>query len=181
MYCFKLYKRLERLYGNLLLRGNRSVKKHALSTSNGFYSPNYGRLGTVEHDKMQLEYGSLRRAQGVPNTVDVTSEISKSLVYILDVYPDMDTGILDYIFNKSNQEKDVRLALIIRTYGTGNVPTKPSGFLEKIQSLVDNNVLIVNITQCHEGRVELRLFETGSNLFDIGVINGGDTGLFLRA
>jgi hypothetical protein len=43
-----------------------------------------------------------------------------------------------------------------------------------LQRLIDKQVIIVNITQCAIGKVELRLFETGASLFDIGVLNGGD-------
>lgn len=46
--------------------------------------------------------------------------------------------------------------------------------LEKLKKLIDQGIVIVNLSQCLVGRVELRLFETGANLFDIGVLNGGD-------
>ncbi|KPA11811.1 1-alkyl-2-acetylglycerophosphocholine esterase [Candidatus Magnetomorum sp. HK-1] len=35
-------------------------------------------------------------------------------------------------------------------------------------------ITIINLSQCYEGGVELKLYETNSKLFDLGVINGGD-------
>ena len=150
------------LYGNSLIRGNRSTKKHTLSTTQGFYSPNYRNLGTVEHDKMQLEYRLLDRPKSNASILKITGEIADKKIFILDVYPDMDMKIFDYI----NQENDLD-GLIIRTYGTGNGPDdESSGFLIKLEKLIDDGVIIVNLSQCREGRVELRLFETNAGLFE---------------
>lgn len=162
-------------YGNLLLRGNRSTKKHAISTTEGFYSPNYENLGTVEHDKMQLNHRFLRKAENKAEIINSTETLPDKKICMLDVYPDMDMSIFDTI----NQNGDLN-GLIIRTYGTGNGPDyedpdKPeSNFLRKLEKLITQNVIIINLTQCNEGQVELRLFETNAGLFDIGVINGGD-------
>ena len=163
------------LYGNLLIRGNRATKRHALSTTQGFYSPNYENLGTVEHDKMQLNHRFLRKSEGNPDNIIAIEKLPSSKIHILDVYPDMDLTIFDAI----NQDKDLD-GLILRTYGTGNGPDAKNvnnpemDFLKKIKKLIEENVIVINLTQCNEGKVELRLFETNAGLFDIGVINGGD-------
>lgn len=162
-------------YGNLLLRGNRSTKKHAISTTEGFYSPNYENLGTVEHDKMQLNHRFLRKAENKAEIINSTETLPDKKICMLDVYPDMDMSIFDTI----NQNNDLD-GLIIRTYGTGNGPdyqdpNKPEkNFLKKLEKLISQNIIVINLTQCNEGQVELRLFETNAGLFDIGVINGGD-------
>ncbi len=162
-------------YGNLLLRGNRSTKKHAISTTEGFYSPNYENLGTVEHDKMQLNHRFLRKVEKKAEIINSTEALPDKKICMLDVYPDMDMSIFDTI----NQNNDLD-GLIIRTYGTGNGPDyqdpiKPEkNFLKKLEKLISQNIIVINLTQCNEGQVELRLFETNAGLFDIGVINGGD-------
>ncbi len=89
---------------------------------------------------------------------------------IIDVYPDMN---LDF-YAPAFENKSLR-GLIIRTYGTGNAPDYPTTFIDELERLITKrNVVVLNITQCAEGNVELRLFETNARLFDIGVINGGD-------
>ena len=158
------------LYGNSLIRGNRATKKHTLSTTQGFYSPNYRNLGTVEHDKMQLEHRLLDRPKTDADILNITGKIVPKRIFIMDVYPDMDMRIFDYIIQDDKLD-----GLIVRTYGTGNGPDDDSsGFLSKLEKLVDAGVIIINLSQCREGRVELRLFETNAGLFDKGVINGGD-------
>lgn len=158
------------LYGNSLIRGNRAKKKNSLSTTHGFYSPNYGNLATVAHDRMDLEHRLLRKTDysSRHDILEIKRTLSKQRIVILDVYPDMDMEVIKGICNSG------LVGLIIRTYGTGNAPDSPHEFLDELEKLIQNNVIVINLTQCPEGRVELRLFETNARLFDIGVINGGD-------
>lgn len=158
------------LYGNYLIRGNRATKKNSLSTTQGFYSPNYGSLGTVAHDKMALDHKLLRKTSADRfDILEIKRSLSTDNIFILDVYPDMDMEI----FNKICSHTSL-VGLIIRTYGTGNAPDEPREFLDELEKLIQRDVIVINLTQCREGRVELRLFETNARLFDIGVINGGD-------
>jgi L-asparaginase len=158
------------LYGNSLIRGNRSTKKHSLSTTQGFYSPNYGNLAAVSHDKLALDHRMLRKVSSDRyDILEIKRTLSKDNIFILDVYPDMDMEIFHKICSHSSL-----VGLIIRTYGTGNAPDEPRELLDELEKLVKKGVIVINLTQCPEGRVELRLFETSARLFDIGVINGGD-------
>lgn len=159
------------LYGNAIIRGNRATKKNSLSTTQGFYSPNYGSLGTVAHDRMDLNHRLLRRIDysAKHDILEIRKSLSKEKIVIMDVYPDMDMDIFKEICGANSL-----VGLIIRTYGTGNAPERPRQFLDQLEGLVKRGVIVVNLTQCPEGRVELRLFETNARLFDIGVINGGD-------
>jgi L-asparaginase type I len=158
------------LYGNSLIRGNRSTKKNSLSTTEGFYSPNYGKLGTVAHDKMALDHKLLRKiGSDRYDILEIKRSLSTENILIMDVYPDMDMEIFKKICGHGSL-----VGLIIRTYGTGNAPDSPSDFLDELEKLIKKDVIVINLTQCPEGRVELRLFETNARLFDIGVINGGD-------
>jgi L-asparaginase type I len=157
------------LYGNALIRGNRATKKNALSTTEGFYSPNYSNLGTVTHDRMSLDHRLVRKSIQRYEILEIKRSLSSKNIVILDVYPDMDMEVFQQICRY-----DSLVGLIIRTYGTGNAPDVPSDFLDELEKIIQRNVIVINLTQCPEGRVELRLFETNARLFDIGVINGGD-------
>jgi hypothetical protein len=94
---------------------------------------------------------------------------SASKIVICDIYPDMDMDIFDNICNRN----DI-MAVIIRTYGTGGVPDKNHHFIRCIEKLHEDHKIVVNLTQCPKGNVELRVFETNTLLFDNGVISGGD-------
>jgi L-asparaginase len=64
-------------------------------------------------------------------------------------------------------------AIILETYGSGNGPNSPE-FIAAIKRLTDNNVIVLNVTQCREGMVEMDKYETGKALLDAGVISGAD-------
>ena len=70
------------------------------------------------------------------------------------------------------QMKNLR-ALVIKTYGSGNAPQKPWLF-EKLKELDSRGVILVNITQCSQGSVEMRRYETGLQLLQAGAVNGYD-------
>jgi len=64
-------------------------------------------------------------------------------------------------------------ALIIETFGSGNAPTY-SWFLEEIKGFIKRGGLILNITQCHGGSVEMGLYETSREMLRDGVLSGKD-------
>jgi len=63
--------------------------------------------------------------------------------------------------------------VILETYGAGNAPTG-SWFLERIKKAVENNVIILDVTQCSRGSVEMGRYETSRHLLNAGVIGGYD-------
>lgn len=65
-------------------------------------------------------------------------------------------------------------AVVMKTFGAGNAPQK-EWFVDSIRRLVNRGVIVVNITQCYKGTVEMRRYETGLQLLQAGVINGYDS------
>ena len=47
-------------------------------------------------------------------------------------------------------------------------------FLQAIEYLVENELLVIDVTQCPQGMVELGLYEASAPLLDRGVISGLD-------
>ncbi|MGO3533641.1 MAG: asparaginase, partial [Pseudomonas helleri] len=45
--------------------------------------------------------------------------------------------------------------------------------LASLQQAYENGIVVVAITQCHEGGVELDVYEAGSRLRGAGVLSGG--------
>lgn len=164
-------------FGGKLIRGNRAKKVHSLAFA-GFDSPNCELLGTVE-DKIDIHTSLIRQ---VPSDTGrkLDRELQLSLpgpldgrVAIYEIYPSIlpCLDVLEYMLTKS---KEVR-AVVLKTYGTGNAPTLPERFLEVVEAGVkEHDRIIVNLTSCPKGQVEVRLFETNARLFELGVINGGD-------
>ena len=64
--------------------------------------------------------------------------------------------------------------IILKTFGSGNAPQKP-WLIKILRELVDRGVIIVNITQCSQGAVEMQRYGTGLQLLQAGVLNGHDS------
>ncbi|EFA06167.2 L-asparaginase-like Protein [Tribolium castaneum] len=63
--------------------------------------------------------------------------------------------------------------LVIRSYGSGNVPSDQPELIQVLKNAIDRGLLIINTTQCLEGAVS-GIYQTGKILEDIGVISGYD-------
>ena len=58
--------------------------------------------------------------------------------------------------------------------GSGNAPQKP-WFIDLLKEATDRGIVIINISQCSTGSVEMGRYETGLHLLDAGVISGYDS------
>jgi L-asparaginase len=162
------------LFGRRLIRGNRSTKQIALDTAEGFYSPNYSDLASVSRDRVVIDSSQLKPPVDGESNKDSKILVnhkmaSKPKIVICDIYPDMDMEIFKQSCNRDNVG-----AVIIKTYGTGGIPSDDETFIECLEDLYEANKIVVNLTQCPKGNVELRIFETNATLFNLGVISGGD-------
>ena len=61
----------------------------------------------------------------------------------------------------------------MKTYGAGNAPTG-EWFLNAISEAVKNEIVVLNITQCLSGAIQMGLYETSVELLRMGVISGFD-------
>jgi L-asparaginase len=64
-------------------------------------------------------------------------------------------------------------ALILLTYGVGNAPQNPT-MLKLLREASERGVLIVNLSQCLRGKVNMGGYATGNALADAGVLSGFD-------
>ncbi|MCS3467632.1 L-asparaginase [Pseudomonas sp. JUb42] len=64
-------------------------------------------------------------------------------------------------------------ALILECFGSGTGPSDNPDFLASLKRAQDKGLAVVAITQCHEGGVELDVYEAGSRLRGVGVLSGG--------
>ena len=64
-------------------------------------------------------------------------------------------------------------AVIIETYGSGNALSK-SWFLEIVQEAAAMDKILVNVTQCKSGTVNMDMYATGKTLKRAGVVSGYD-------
>lgn len=88
-------------------------------------------------------------------------------VSVLKLYPGISQRAVEAIVNA-----DVR-GIVMETFGAGNTTTD-TWFIDLIKNAIDSGKVIVDISQCKVGTVELGRYETSKQLKDIGVANGYD-------
>ncbi len=148
-----------------LLRGNRTTKINA-EGFNAFRSYNYPSLA---HAGIHIKYDDhlIRRAD--PKKPFTPHFLFDNNVVILTLFPGIRPEIVDSV-----QRIPGLRAVILKTFGSGNAPQKP-WLIEKLKQLDEAGIILVNVTQCAKGTVEMHRYRTGLHLLQAGVINGYDS------
>ncbi|MCQ2171511.1 MAG: type I asparaginase [Bacteroidales bacterium] len=152
-------------FNSQLLRGNRSVKVNATGFD-AFSSPNYPPLATagisIKYNTGLIHHPS---EPGRPLEIHTTLD---TRVSVLKVHPGItEQAVRDILLGTGTR------AVIIETYGSGNAISK-AWFLSIIREAVKMGKILVNITQCLSGDVDMDIYATGRALKDAGVISGHD-------
>ncbi|MFV0482814.1 MAG: asparaginase [Bacteroidales bacterium] len=150
-------------FNSILYRGNRAMKWSA-DQFEAFKSPNYPVLAVAGID-INYRRNFIISPDNKPFEVD--SGLSNEVACVR-IFPSMQVDYLTYIASLNN----IR-GLILETYGAGNMPTDKA-FRKALEGIIQQGVVILNISQCLSGSVNMSAYETGKHLLEIGVINGGD-------
>ena len=147
-----------------LFRGNRTTK-YSAETFNAFQSPNYPLLAeTGVH--ILYNYTAIRPYN--PEEELTFLPALDTHVVFLKVFP----GLPDYYTELVCSHPSVR-GIILETYGAGNAPTRPA-FLNPLKRFINRGGIILNVSQCSAGTVDMEQYETGKKLQETGVISGKD-------
>ena len=111
--------------------------------------------------------GGVSRAEAIPRALAYDQPRHEASVGVLPLVPGIGAAQLDALLNSGIE------ALIIECFGSGTAPSDNSAFLASLQRAQENGIVVVAITQCHEGGVELDVYEAGSRLRGAGVLSGG--------
>lgn len=150
-------------FENYLMRGNRTSKISADQFS-AFESFNYPHLAYAGID-IRYHERSISRSEGIPLAVNKTFDPH---VAILKLFPGITREVVEAILGIPTLK-----GVVLETFGSGNAPMTP-WFLEALREAVARDVVIVNVTQCVTGYVEMQRYETGLLLQEIGLISGRD-------
>lgn len=151
-------------FDDKLTRGNRTTKMSA-EHFDAFYSPNYHALAEVG---LHLKYFNNLISYPAEKEKLIVHKVFDSNVAILKLFP----GINRKLINSVIRTEGLR-GLIIETYGSGNAPTY-QWFLDDLKQYIDKGGIILNVTQCQGGSVEMGLYETSRQLLAAGVVSGKD-------
>jgi L-asparaginase len=151
-------------FDNMLMRGNRTTKLSA-EHFNAFDSPNYSPLAEaglhIKFNNNLIRYPVIRRDLFVYKTFNTN-------VAVLKIFPGINRNFVKAVVNTKGLK-----AIIIETFGAGNAPTH-KWFIDELSGFISRGGLILNVTQCHGGSVEMGLYETSRELLNAGVISGRD-------
>ncbi len=152
-------------FENDLLRGNRTTKINA-ENFNAFNSFNCPTLG---HAGIHINYATEHIRRPDPTRPLKPHFLFDTNVIILSLFPGIQETIIDSVLHVPGLK-----AVVMRTFGSGNAPQK-EWLIKKLKEATDRGLVIVNISQCMSGAVEMSRYETGLQLAEAGVISGHDS------
>lgn len=146
-----------------LLRGNRTTKQNA-EHFDAFASYNFEPLATAG---INIKYNRQLLTDRPSGEFYINTKLDESIV-VIRLFP----GIKPEFLQAQLEIKGLRAA-VLESYGAGNAPNEP-WFLEIIGNATQKGIIIMNVTQCAIGSVNMSIYETGRGLQNIGVISGYD-------
>ena len=146
-----------------LYRGNRTYKYNS-DHFDAFKSPNYPSLAEAG---VEIKYNKNALIKKNKKELKVHTKIENDIA-VLKLFPGINKKITSSILNA----KGIK-AIVLETFGAGNASTE-TWFINELKQTINKGIIILNITQCSEGKVIQGKYETSSQLKKIGVISGAD-------
>lgn len=150
-------------FDNKLYRGNRTTKINA-EFFEAFYSGNLPSLAKVG---INISYKQHLILPVPSNKFKVYDKLCTDVI-IMKIHPAISKEYLNAVSSIPNLK-----GIVMETYGSGNAPTD-KWFLKGIKNIIDKGILIMNVTQCKAGSVEMGHYQASCALRDMGVISGKD-------
>jgi len=146
-----------------LYRGNRAIKYNS-EKFEAFHSPNYPLLAEAG---IRIKYNDndILPQPSAPFQAALTLD---NRVGSLKLFPGLRPSYIRALLSDTDME-----VLVLEGFGSGNGPTNP-WFLTALSDFINTGKVVVDITQCHGGSVDLGKYETGILLRKIGVTSGHD-------
>jgi len=153
------------LFDNLLIRGNRATK-YSADEFRAFTSPN---LPPLAEAGINIKYNDeiILKPTRSDGRLDISTELD-TRVAILKLHPGITPEVVGNVLLGSSTR-----AVILETYGSGNAPSR-SWLLDMIEEACASGKIIVNVTQCPNGSVNMNLYANGKLLVDRDVVSGRD-------
>lgn len=149
-------------FNNRLYRGNRSTKAHA-DGFDAFSSPNLPPLLEAGIHIRRLNTPPAPNSQGPL----IVHRVVPQPIGVVTIYPGMSADVV------SNFLRQPVKALILRSYGVGNAPQQ-GAFIHELREACARGIIVINLTQCISGKVNMGGYATGNALAQAGVISGAD-------
>lgn len=152
-------------FGDHLLRGNRT-RKVSVDARAGFASPNYPPLGYFG-DSIRINRKRVRKAPASDRPFYVHRSLDDR-VMDLTLYPGVKGSQLRPFF-----EREDLMGFVLRTFGSGTAPRDPE-LLEAVAQAARNGKMLLVVTQCLEGGVDLGRYDASAILLEPRIVSGFD-------
>ena len=152
-------------FGDHLLRGNRT-RKVSVEARDAFSSPNYPVLGTLGQS-IHIDRKRIREAPTSERPFYVHRAL-EDRVMDLTLYPGVRGDQLKPFFER----EDIK-GFVLRTFGSGTTP-RDKELLEAVAQAARRGKLMLVVTQCLEGSVDLGRYDASTTLLESGVVSGFD-------
>lgn len=148
-----------------LLRGNRTTKQSA-EEFNAFESFNYPHLVDAGVNITYHAERILTPRWDMPLKPHYRLDNN---VIIFSLFPGIREDLVRHIIATPNLK-----SIVMRTFGSGNAPQRP-WVMQALREATRNGKIVINISQCMQGAVEMKRYDTGYQLQEAGVISGYDS------
>lgn len=150
-------------FENTLYRGNRTYKFNA-ENFNAFVSTNYPKLADAGVSlKFRKEWIHSPRFKKLKLITDFDQNVA-----ILKLFPGMQESYVRAVLEIPGLR-----AVIIESFGSGNATTQ-KWFIDALKEARDKDIVMVNLSQCLAGRVDMGKYDTSILLEEAGMISGRD-------
>jgi len=147
-----------------LMRGNRTTKQSA-DEFNAFESFNYPHLADAG---VQIAYHDEFIHRPAPHQKMTPQFRLDANVIIFSLFPGVREDLIRHIIATPNLR-----AIVMRTFGSGNAPQSP-WLISALKEAERRGKVVINISQCLQGCVQMGRYDTGYQLQEAGVISGYD-------
>lgn len=147
-----------------LFRGNRTSKIDS-QQFRAFDSKNYSPLAKAGVEIQYFEeFIDYPKTHGI---LRVNTSLNTNVV-ILKIFPGITKSIVEAILHIENLK-----GIVLESFGSGNVPNF-SWFSELIIEATKKGIVIVNVSQCAGGKVQMGLYQTSVDIQKADVVSGND-------
>jgi len=153
-----------------LYRANRTTK-HNAEHFNAFQSYNYPPLAqagiSINYNTNAIHY-----PQATPDWTGLQIKPVQNLdlnVAILKLFPGISRQLVEAILGTKGLK-----ALVLETFGSGNT-MDDEWFISCLRDAITDGLIVLNVTQCRAGSVEMGRYEISKDLVGVGVISAYDS------
>jgi glutamyl-tRNA(Gln) amidotransferase subunit D len=147
-----------------LHRGTR-VRKNHTSRRDAFETVGRSPLGSVEFESGDVSFRREHAERGEAE-LGIASDLNED-VELVKFAPGMGVEHLEAVLSASDPD-----GVVLEGTGLGHVHTD---WIPTVEAAIEDGTVVTMTSQCLEGRVCDRVYDTGRDLLDAGVVEAGDT------